>query len=198
MQNDNITQLEIESLRSSWRTLSDRIDRLEESNRQLRAGRCESSRDRLRRHFRVTLIVCVAMIFIYAPVTHSVFPLWLAVLMECFFAVMGVCSFFLLRKAGQLDFSRQTVSESLDLVYSLKRSHTIVQAFGIALCIPLLVLMFRYFSQVSLPMVYGGIAGLIVGIPIGIVRWRRQLGVLRDMREQLEETLSASTSPAGD
>ena len=194
MQHDNLTQLEIESLRSRWRTLSDRIDRLEESNRQLRLGRCESSRDRLRRHFRTSIIVCAAMVVIYIPVTQSVFPLWLAVLLECFFAVMGVCSFFLYRKAGQLDFTRQTLAESLELVYSLKRSHTIVQAIGIVLCIPLLALMFRYFAQISMPMLYGGIAGMLVGLPIGIMRWRRQLAMLRELRSQIEESLSTSTS----
>lgn len=181
--------MELENLRDSWRAAND-ATLPEQTEQQLKkiagrvtAGRMQSSIERLRRRWRLGLLLIAVMPVVWiSPMLEGDPPLrtlcWGAL---CIFLASAMTHILwllrILERCDPLDHSVRTISEA---VVRLRR--TFLRNAAIHLPMMILLLWIFYRQHLSLPFheawAYGFWTGIALGLPIGI---RLFLRILSDI-----------------
>ncbi|MCM1162970.1 MAG: hypothetical protein NC339_01775 [Muribaculaceae bacterium] len=132
------------------------------------------------------IAVCCLGILTFIPFA-SISPL-LVYLSIIYFAIMGVMMAHQAISVRKINLSRMSVMEAINAVCCIERQRIVKRAVGLCMAIPLLlyfaVLIHEDFGDV---MLYGCIAGGIVGIVLGIIINRKASRILSEMKAQLGE-----------
>ena len=181
--------MELENLRDSWRTASDAAlseqtaENLKKITARVAAGKIQSSTERLRRRWRLTIIPIALLPAIWITPMQSgdpqLRPLCWGVL--CLFITSAlshlVYFLWLLDRCDPLEHSVRAAAEA---VVRLRRIFLRSEVIHILLAVVLLAIVYR--QQQTIPFheawVYGFWTGIALGLPIGI---RLFLRILSDI-----------------
>lgn len=183
----------IEDLRRQWQAMNVRVDDLETRNRdlvsRLNDNRICGLRRKLMRHRMRSMILCFILPFLFTPVLIGSLGVswWFAAIYILFFLVMGCVNGCIWRSLSKMDTSSATTEEALLHVYNVQRYVRYGRLVGWSLAIPVLVWLFSIFYNIGDPgVIWGGWAGLLLGLAIGICADYRQRKLLRQLRLEIE------------
>ncbi|MCM1349007.1 MAG: hypothetical protein NC338_06295 [Firmicutes bacterium] len=136
----------------------------------------------------VSLIaVCVAWIPLSLLLGEVILSRWQSLVLAGYFLVMAIADIWILHLLQRINFSTMTVIEALEGVCRVQRSRLVTKLIGIALCIPILTMMFVQFSSISHEIVVGGIIGAILGLAIGLLVDSNIRTHIKQMKQELVE-----------
>ena len=183
----------IEDLRRQWQEVNLRVDDLERRNRQLASElsnhKAVGLRQRLMRFRMRNMVLCLVFPFILVPMLiDSLGASWLfAATYIIFFWLMAVSNWVVWRSLSKIDISSATAGEAILNVYNVQRYVRYGRILGWSLAVPLLLWMFSIFYNIGdSGMIWGGWAGLLIGLAIGFCADYRQRKMLRELRLELE------------
>ncbi len=116
-------------------------------------GRVGSNPVRIAGVYRRLTVVSGVWIVLSLLMARSLFPMWLSCLMASYFAVMGAMCYSVRESALEIDFSSMSVVRALEAVYGLQRKLLRQRVVGLMIMFPVLMILFYYFSGVSVEMV---------------------------------------------
>lgn len=159
-------------------------------------GRVGSNPVRIAGVYRRLTVVSGVWIVLSLLMARSLFPMWLSCLMASYFAVMGAMCYSVRESALEIDFSSMSVVRALEAVYGLQRKLLRQRVVGLMIMFPVLMILFYYFSGVSVEMVWGGVAGAVIGLCIGLSLDRRVRRQIKEMKQALEDAMGDCVSPS--
>lgn len=182
--------MNIDDLKSNWNSLKFPPGYVGEDAREIVSrvenGRVTTLRDRLGAISRQLSIFCVWGIFIMIPFFRD--SPTLAILAICFFIFLGVMHYRAYRRVSSLNFSNMTVKEAIYTVSVIEERRIRLRAVGMTLAFPLTVYMIFTLSSIyGSGILYGCIAGGIIGAILGLLINRRAVSIIREMRSQLNQ-----------
>ncbi|MCH5325661.1 MAG: hypothetical protein J1E29_00470 [Duncaniella sp.] len=134
---------------------------------------------------RMVAVSCLGILAVSSLAKSA--PL-LAGLSIAFFVLMGGLQLWQAFYVKELDFGSLSVREAIMKVCRLERMRYAKRAVGMILAVPLLVYMLATFANLfGRYMLFGGLAGLIVGIFCALIVNHNANSILRRMKEQLGE-----------
>lgn len=183
--------MDIDDLRSKWNSISfppgyGGVPETSELMSRVRAGRVSTLRDRLASISLALTMLCLMGILVMIP--YFAATPTLAILSICFFIFMGSMHFRNYRRVRRLSFSLMSVREALATVCAIETSRVRLKAIGMTLAFPLVMYMCFTFSSVyGSYMLYGCLAGAVIGAALGVIVNRKSMSIIREMRRQLSE-----------
>ncbi|MDE7410546.1 MAG: hypothetical protein K2M94_00720 [Paramuribaculum sp.] len=175
-----------EELRKKWQNI--------EINEPLPAGegrhrpsyRTLSNLDRLRRLYRVMMVVAILWVPLFPfLLTGFGLPVWLRGCGSIYFAIMA---FFLWRVYYELrciDFATMSVVEVMRSICLVERMRIIHLMVGIVTALPLVGIMLYYFSYINEAVLWGGIVGAVAGVAVGVVNTLRTSRWIKSIKVEL-------------
>ena len=188
--------MELEDLKKSWQSQSARIDRLEAENARLRrnieGSRVNGSRAKLLRTYRVLCIVALFMFpGCFFSLTQLDIPQYVVTIFALFFAQAALVNFYVYMRIKEIDLTRVSVKETLEMVISITKLRQRLRIVEIVLALPVIILFFLSLyhsdSYGLIGAVFGGVAGGIIGL-------RKEFEIralLRSMQADLEDLLDS-------
>ena len=119
-------------------------------------------------------------------------PMWRCMVTEAIrsrmvWVITGVLALLVL--LARIEPGNRTVRETCAAVLRFRTCFLWGVGAGIALGVPLLILLGFYMGSLTSPYVfYGFVAGLIVGLPLGVRIFLRMMGDINALRAALRET----------
>ncbi len=179
--------MDLEQLRQKWQGLDSDHSLDVENISYINEVKTHSRIGRLRRYFAVMSVVALLWVALFPIVLWNMeVPRFIIIYGAVFFAVMGVMIIFVYRSLKVLDPGRQTVVEALQTVCRVQVLRRIHRQVGYLMALPLLAVMIYYFYMISMPMFYGGLAGAVIGLCIGVVNDRKASRLIASIRSELE------------
>lgn len=183
--------MDIDDLRSKWNSIEIPEERVGENTRdilsKMKAGKVNTLRDRYSSLSRGLVIVCVGGIFVSIPYLSATPTL--GVLMICFFVLLGAIHMQTLWRVRRLRFSDMTIRDAMKEVCLLESNRIRKRTLGISLGLPLVFYMsMTLWDRYGDYVLYGCLAGAILGIATGLIINRRANEILRDMKSQLRDS----------
>ncbi|MBR6519717.1 MAG: hypothetical protein IKT77_01885 [Paludibacteraceae bacterium] len=187
--------MNIDELKSQWKSMELRIDRLEKDNKQLLSRisneRMKSVREKLLARYRALIIVCIFS------------PLWMvlmnnlyhidievSIVYAFFFYVMALANFYMCKLIKKVDCSKLTIKDALIAVTKVEEYLRKFQFLGWILGFPLIIIMFDVFKDMGHPeIIYGACVGLVIGGIIGYFYDRKTRRLIRELRQTLADAL---------
>ena len=188
--------MNIDELKSQWKSMELRIDRLEKDNKNLLSRisneRVKSVREKLLARYRAIIMVCIFS------------PLWIVMMDKVwnldneilivytfFFMVMALANYYMYQLIGKVDCSKLTIKEALIAVTKVEEYLRKFQFLGWILGFPLIIILFDVFKKMGHPeVIYGGVVGLVIGGIIGYFYDRKTRRLIRELRQTLADALS--------
>lgn len=180
---------ELDDYKKYWKDAKLNAASLEADNRlvahRLATGEATTAKTSLSRHYIVSIVLGFLMALLSPLLIFVGFPDWLA-------GFYGVCGFImalttgrLLRTVRKLNFYALPTVEALKATVRLSRLITFSSIFRFFLAFAVCGTML--FVSLDMPgeVFYGMIAGLIIGIPLGLLRLRRQFALVRRIKHEL-------------
>jgi hypothetical protein len=147
---------------------------------QIRSHRSSKLTREIERTYRVPMIVGLFLPILSVTLVRELhFGLMLCLCYGLFGWIMAGFSYYMIRILRKCDYTQMTVRHAVYAVNSMFKSHVIILIFGWVLCLPLLIWLFAEFAHQDVYVLYGAIAGLIIGLPIGI---RREMKIYRHFK----------------
>lgn len=179
----------IESLRNAWRNI--KIDTPAGATTRPRYTTSGGRSALIHRFGRMEILAALMAVATPLMLTHRLeLSGWLAGASCLFFIVMLVSMECIRRSLLRIDPARMTVVQALESVYLTERRIVRHRIGGWLLAAPLLAWMIVEFYHTNMAMFAGGCAGIIAGVPLGYLCWRRVRRTLTRMKEELEAELS--------
>ena len=187
--------MNIDELKSQWKSMELRIDRLEKDNKNLLSRisneRMKSVREKLLARYRALIIVCIFS------------PLWMVLMNELyqvdvevsivyafFFLVMALANFYMCKLIKKVDCSKLTIKEALIAVTKVEETRQKVKLLGWIFGLPLIIIMFDVFKEMGHPeIIYGACVGLVIGGVVGYLVERKTRRLIRELRQTLADAL---------
>lgn len=187
--------MNIDELKSQWKSMELRIDRLEKDNKNLLSRisneRMKSVREKLLARYRALIIVCIFS------------PLWMVLMNELyqvdvevsivyafFFLVMALANYYMYQLIGKVDCSKLTIKEALIAVTKVEETRQKVKLLGWIFGLPLIIIMFDVFKEMGHPeIIYGACVGLVIGGVVGYLVERKTRRLIRELRQTLADAL---------
>ncbi|MDE6555845.1 MAG: hypothetical protein K2K55_02675 [Duncaniella sp.] len=179
------------ALRDEWSRLSaDLSDRFDAQTKAIEhlitTNSIKSLKDKLLHTTLMPNIAAVIGILVVQVFTKN-HP-WLMVASVLFFVLMALLRCFQAYKIKSLNPFTDTIRTTLEKIMELKRLNTLSIIIGVSLAVPLLVWMMTVTTtDYGRPALIGGIAGLVVGAPIGWLICRRRIKLINQLAEQLKD-----------
>lgn len=188
--------MDIDELKSQWKSMELRIDRLEKDNKQLlsriSSDRMKGVRGKLMARYRSIIMVCVLS------------PSWIVlmdrmlslddeifIIYTFFFLVMALANYYLYRLIGKVDCSVMSIKEALVATAKVEDTRQKVKLLGWILAVPLMIIMFDVFQEIGHPeVIYGACAGLVIGGLVGYLVERKTRRLIRELRQSLADALA--------
>lgn len=188
--------MDIDELKKQWKSMELRIDQLEKDNKRLLS--CISNdkvcgvRKKLQTRYFALIVLCV------------VSPVWILLMNEMyyidtevliiytfFFVVMAVVNSYIYNLIGKVDCSSMTIKEALMAITKVEETRRRGQLLGWILAVPLVIILFRVFSEMGHPEVlYGASVGLVIGGIYGYIFDRQTRQLIKELRKTLADALA--------
>lgn len=188
--------MDIDELKKQWKSMELRIDQLEKDNKRLLS--CISNdkvwgvRKKLQTRYFALIVLCV------------VSPVWILLMNEMyyidtevliiytfFFVVMAVVNSYIYNLIGKVDCSSMTIKEALMAITKVEETRRRGQLLGWILAVPLVIILFRVFSEMGHPEVlYGASVGLVIGGIYGYIFERQTRQLIKELRKTLADALA--------
>lgn len=187
--------MNIDELKSQWKSMELRIDRLEKDNKSLLSRisneRMKSVREKLLARYRAIIMVCIFS------------PLWIVMMDKVwnldneilivytfFFMVMALANYYMYQLIGKVDCSKLTIKEALIAVTKVEETRQKVKLLGWIFGLPLIIIMFDVFKEMGHPeIIYGACVGLVIGGVVGYLVERKTRRLIRELRQTLADAL---------
>lgn len=187
--------MNIDELKSQWKSMELRIDRLEKDNKSLLSRisneRMKSVREKLLARYRALIIVCIFS------------PIWMLMMNELyqvdvevsivyafFFLVMALANYYMYRLIGKVDCSTMSIKEALVATTKVEETRQKVKLLGWIFGLPLIIIMFDVFKEMGHPeIIYGACVGLVIGGVVGYLVERKTRRLIRELRQTLADAL---------
>lgn len=187
--------MDIDELKSQWKSMELRIDRLEKDNKNLLSRisneRVKSVREKLLARYRAIIMVCIFS------------PLWIVMMDKVwnldneilivytfFFMVMALANYYMYQLIGKVDCSKLTIKEALIAVTKVEETRQKVKLLGWIFGLPLIIIMFDVFKKMGHPeIIYGACVGLVIGGVVGYLVERKTRRLIRELRQTLADAL---------
>lgn len=177
-----------DELKNSWQSLGhgaprpldrDKLDRIT-------SGRLTGARERLARmYFRMFAIVApfgvVAVLF---NLFNGMMPLWMCLAFIGFFVVAALMDLWLWRGIRGMDLNTMGVEEVAQLARYYRSWHLRFQGILIPLAVVLVTLFAMEAIAIDVSLLYGIIAGGIIGLTFGLVIWLRMMKQYKELMRQ--------------
>ena len=188
--------MDIDELKSQWKSMELRIDRLEKDNKQLlsriSSDRMKGVRGKLMTRYRSVIMVCVLS------------PSWIVlmdkmwnldneilIIYTFFFVVMALANYYMYRLIGKVDCSKLSIKDALAATAKVEDTRQKVKLLGWILAVPLTIIMFDVFEEIGHPeVIYGACAGLVIGGVVGCLVERKTRRLIRELRQTLNDALA--------
>lgn len=183
--------MNIDDLKSNWNSISfpsgyGGVPETAELMSRVRAGRVSTLRDRLASISFALTMLCLMGILVMIP--YFAATPTLAILAICFYIFIGGMHFRNYRRVRRLNFSLMSTREALQTVCAIETSRVRLKAVGMTLAFPLVLYMCFTFSSVyGSYMLYGCLAGGVIGAALGLIVNRKSMAIIREMRRQLSD-----------
>lgn len=187
--------MELEELKTKWRDLDGRLGRADEKidrlTAEVTAGKMSSAKQRLTRLTRMGILLLVMLPFFLLNIFRhdGAGPdTAIVVLLALFVAAMLVRQVVLLSLLARIDPANQSVRETCAAVLRLRTCFIAGVGAGIVLAVPLLVALGIYMGRMTTPYAfYGFVAGLVIGLPLGVRIFLRMWGDINRLRMALQD-----------
>ena len=188
--------MDLDGLKSQWKSMELRINQLEKDNKSLEMritrDRMKGVREKLMARYRAIIMVCIFS------------PIWMLMMNELyqvdvevsivyafFFLVMALANYYMYRLIGKVDCSTMSIKEALMATVKVEETRQRVKLLGWILGMPLILIMFDVFKEIGHPeVIYGACAGLVIGGVVGYFIERKTGRLIRELRQTLADALS--------
>lgn len=188
--------MDIDELKSQWKSMELHINRLEKENKQLLSrisgDRMKGVRGKLMARYRSIIVVCVLS------------PSWIVLMDKIwnlddeiliiyifFFVVMALANYYMYRLIGKVDCSVMSIKEALVATAKVEDTRQKVKLLGWILAVPLTIIMFDVFKEIGHPeVIYGACAGGVIGGVVGYFVERKTRRLIRELRQALADALA--------
>lgn len=189
--------MELEDLKNEWQHLDRRLDHLEkrmgDMTAEVAAGSFRSSADRLQRHFRLGIVLCLLLPLNFWSILdrHGEHDSRALMAYITLFALVAlVRQIQASKRLRRIDPTRQSLREAGAAAVRFRRFFL----RSVCICFPLAVGLLLWLgiwmrAEGCEYLLYGFVAGLLFGIPVGVVRFRqicREIDTLQAALEHLE------------
>lgn len=188
--------MDIDNLKSAWQSLSiqspDTAFDSRAIGRRMAKVNPEGTQRRLADFYIKSGIFSLCVLAL-APMIYTMidFPLWVAVVYGLFGLILAILNFSFSRYVMKYDYISAPVVTSLSRVIELRKRQRCLRIFGIVCGIGVLGSLFAYaVAPDNEPILYGMLFGLAIGLPAGIVRWRKELEITRRMQREVRSLLN--------
>ena len=188
--------MDIDELKSQWKSMELRIDHLEKDNKQLlsriRGDRMKGVRGKLMARYRSIIMVCVLSPS-WVVLMDKIWNLdnEILIIYTFFFVVMALANYYMYRLIGKVDCSVMSIKEALVATAKVEDTRQKVKLLGWILAVPLMIIMFDVFEEMGHPeVIYGACAGLIMGGVVGYFVERKTRRLIRELRQTLADALA--------
>ena len=178
--------MELDELKTKWHELDGRLScadtKIDRLTAEVSAGKITSAKQRLARTIRLGIFLLAALPLCFANLfrTGEADPGT---------AVKATLALFIFAMLARIEPGNRTVRETCAAVLRFRTCFLWGVGAGIALGVPLLILLGFYMGNLTSPYVfYGFVAGLIVGLPLGVRIFLRMMGDINALRAALRET----------
>ncbi|MBR5550879.1 MAG: hypothetical protein IKV83_03035 [Muribaculaceae bacterium] len=180
--------MNIDELKSQWKSMELRIDRLEKDNKSLISRisneRMKSVREKLLARYRALIIVCIfsPLWMVLMNNLHHV-DIEVPIVYAFFFLVMALANYYMYQLIGKVDCSKLTIKEALIAVTKVEETRQNVKLLGWIFGLPLIIIMFDVFKEMGHPeIIYGACVGLVIGGVVGYLVERKTRRLIRELR----------------
>jgi uncharacterized membrane protein YkgB len=142
---------------------------------KLRSQRGESLLKKIERTYIISLIIGAIVLPVFSFTLLDVInpSLFMRVSYCSFGVLMAVLSFFMIRRVRKCDYSQMSVSEAVAAAKTLYCYHIVMFVLGCLLGLAvLLMLYYELDKENDIYFIWGFIAGVAIGLPIGIAKER--------------------------
>ncbi len=188
--------MDIDELKSNWKAIELRVNKLEAQNRQLAEkmskNKATTIKQRIASQFLTQAILCLfCPIWIFWFDLIIPVSLTLKVIYTLFFIIMILVKLYIWQNLKKTDFMTITVKDALIAVFHIENLIKNEKILGYILCIPVLGLFFWEIGDCgNKAIIIGGLIGLILGVLCGLYLQYRLNKQLREMHRSFEEELS--------
>ena len=188
--------MDIDDLKSQWKSMELRINQLEKDNKSLEMritrDHMKGVREKLMARYRAIIMVCIFS------------PIWMLMMNELyqvdvevsivyafFFLVMALANYYMYQLIGKVDCSRMSIKEALVATTKVEETRQKVKLLGWILGLPLIIIMFDVFKEMGHPeIIYGACVGLVIGGVIGYFIERKTRRLIRELRQTLADAIA--------
>lgn len=188
--------MDIDELKSQWKSMELRIDHLEKDNKQLLSrisgDRMKGVRGKLMARYRSIIMVCVLSPS-WVVLMDKIWNLdnEILIIYTFFFVVMALANYYMYRLIGKVDCSVMSIKEALVATAKVEDTRQKVKLLGWILAVPLMIIVFDVFEEMGHPeVIYGACAGLIMGGVVGYFVERKTRRLIRELRQTLADALA--------
>lgn len=148
---------------------------------RITSGRITGARDRLMRQYRLTFLFAPAAgILCQLPLLGTI-PLWISLAFILFFIIAGGMDYYLWRGIRSIDLDFDGVEEVARKARFYRRRHHQFQLLLIPAAVVIITAFALSAAEVDIHMVYGIIAGIVIGLPLGLTVYFRMMRNYRSM-----------------
>lgn len=187
--------MNIDGLKSQWKSMELRINQLEKDNKSLEMritrDHMKGVREKLMARYRAIIMVCIFS------------PIWMLMMNELyqvdvevsivyafFFLVMALANYYMYQLIGKVDCSRMSIKEALVATTKVEETRQKVKLLGWIFGLPLIIIMFDVFKEMGHPeIIYGACVGLVIGGVVGYLVERKTRRLIRELRQTLADAL---------
>lgn len=188
--------MNIDELKRQWKSMELRIGQLEKDNKQLLSrisgDRMKGVRGKLMARYRAIIMVCIFS------------PLWIVlmdktlnlddeiiIIYTFFFLVMALANYYMYKLIAKIDCYKMSIKEALVATTKVEDTRQKVKLLGWILAVPLVIILFRVFSEMGHPeVIYGACGGIVIGGLIGYFVERKTRRLIRELRQTLSDALA--------
>lgn len=188
--------MDIDELKSQWKSMELRIDHLKKDNKQLLSrisgDRMKGVRGKLMARYRSIIMVCVLSPS-WVVLMDKIWNLdnEILIIYTFFFVVMALANYYMYRLIGKVDCSVMSIKEALVATAKVEDTRQKVKLLGWILAVPLMIIMFDVFEEMGhSEVIYGACAGLIIGGVVGYFVERKTRRLIRELRQTLADALA--------
>ena len=182
--------MELDELKTKWHELDGRLScadtKIDRLTAEVSAGKITSAKQRLARTIRLGIFLLAALPLCFANLfrTGEADPgTAVKATLALFIFAMLARQIALLVLLARIEPGNRTVRETCAAVLRFRTCFLWGVGAGIALGVPLLILLGFYMGSLTSPYVfYGFVAGLIVGLPLGVRIFLRMMGDINALR----------------
>lgn len=181
----------LEDMKSMWSALNDRISFLEEENRKLArramTNKYKTAREKLISKYKKfifieTVMILYVWVFIgFNPETVDKYRLPTLIYWSLFFLAEIGIDYYLMERVREIDIYTSPVKEITQMAASNWRIHKLAIFIGLPIAFGAIIL-FGLAMDANEFVIYGMVAGAIVGLIIGFSQLRRFMSYYRQLK----------------